>query len=113
MSEPQAPAPAAAPGSAHALDTEASALPPGFFARAEHAVEQILPGHNTAVPAELHPSPEAVTAALHGHAAQVLDLVRAILELEAAHGGQAGLDGLAVKALRVAGSVAGIAGLAA
>ena len=110
MSEPQAPA--SVPGPAHALDVEASALP-GFFARAEHAVEQILPGHNTAGPAELHPSPEAVTAALHGHAAQVLDLVRAILELEAAHGGQGGLDGLAVKALRVAGSVAGIAGLAA
>ena len=112
MSEPQAPAPV--PGPAHALDVEASA-PPGFFARAEHVVEQILPGHNTAAaaPVELRPSPEAVTAALHGHAADVLGLVRDILELEAAHGGQAGLDGLAVKALRVAGSVAGIAELAA
>ena len=111
MSEPQAPA--SVPGPAHALDVEATAAPPGFFARAGHAVEQMLPGHNTAGPVELHPSAEAVTAALHGHAAEVLDLVKTILELEADHHGQAGLDGLAVKALRVAGSVASIAGLAA
>lgn len=110
----QAPAPAPVPGPAHALDVEASALP-GFFSRAEHAIEQMLPGHgaaSAAAPVELHPSPEAVTAALHGHAAAVFDLVRTILELEASHGGQAGLDGLAVKALRVAGGVVSIAGLA-
>ena len=109
----QAPAPAAPPAS-----PDVPQAPPGFFARAEHAaghaIEQMLPGHGDSAPAGVTGEPQQAvqTSALHAHAAQVLDLVRAILELEADHYGQAGLDGLAVKALRVAGSVAAIAGLA-